>query len=77
MACVNPDGTLTEAARSLLKQLQVSRSPKELSDALSAPLFKVRSSLRKLAEAELIKQEDEGWVITEKGQKVLNETETD
>ena len=71
MACVNPDGSITESAKALLNVIDNPLTPEEISRQLGQPLFKVRSSLREMASADLIKQEDDKFVITEKGREKI------
>ncbi|MDA8169361.1 MAG: hypothetical protein M0Z59_06640 [Nitrospiraceae bacterium] len=72
MGCINPDGTVTEAARELLRLLE----GKPLTDrdvaarTLSGqPLYMIRSRLRELREAGLIEEEAGRFRITEKGRE--------
>mgnify|MGYP001027718668 CR=1 FL=1 len=71
MACVNPDGTLSTSAKELLKILDNPLTPEEISQKLNRPMFKVRSSLREMLEAELISLEEDKYVITEEGTKKI------
>ena len=71
MACINPDGTITQSARAVLQSLQLARSPQELSASLGFPLFKIRSSLREMEEAGLIKKSGEQYIITDLGRELL------
>jgi predicted transcriptional regulator len=69
MACVNPDGTLTESAKALLAILDDPKTPEEISKQLEQPLFKIRSSLREMTSAGLVKEEGAKYIITEKGKE--------
>jgi len=71
MACVNPDGTVTESAKALLNIVQNPLTPEEISKLVGQPLFKVRSSLREMAQAELVKEEAGKFSITEKGKEKI------
>lgn len=71
MACVNPDGTVTESAKALLTVLQNPSTPEDISKQVGQPLFKVRSSLREMVQAELIKEENGKYVLTEKGKEKI------
>ena len=71
MACVNPDGTLSTSAVELLKILDVPMTEGQISSKLKRPLFKVRSSLREMEEAGLIKKTGEEYIITDKGREIL------
>lgn len=71
MPCVNPDGTLTDSARTLLKLLEKPVTPEEIAARLGHPLFRVRASLRELVGADLVRAESGQFVITERGAKKL------
>ena len=70
MACVNPDGSLTESGRNLLTVLAEPLNPEEISRKTGQPLFKVRSSLREMIDAALIAEEDGRYTITAPGKKL-------
>jgi uncharacterized membrane protein YebE (DUF533 family) len=46
MACVKPDGSLTETAKVLLRELENPLDAEEVAPRIGQPLFKVRSILR-------------------------------
>lgn len=71
MACVNPDGTVSESARALLKIVENPLTPEEISEQVGQPLFKVRSSLREMSQAELVREEEGKFTITEKGKEKI------
>ena len=71
MACVNPDGTLSTSAKELLKILNNPITAEEISQKLNRPMFKVRSSIREMLEAELISLVEDKYVITEEGKKKI------
>jgi predicted transcriptional regulator len=71
MACVNPDGTVTDSAKALLNVIQDPLTPEDISKQLGQALFKVRSSIREMAQAELVKEEDGKYVLTEKGREKI------
>jgi predicted transcriptional regulator len=71
MACVNPDGTVTESAKALLGSILDPLTPQEISQKVGQPLFKVRSSLREMTAAELVTEEDGKFTITEKGKEKI------
>jgi predicted transcriptional regulator len=63
MACINEDGTTTEAARTLLALLEAPMTPEEISSRLGRPLYIVRASLRELNDAGLLEpNEGDRWV---------------
>ena len=67
MPCVNPDGTLTDSAKTLLKLLDKPVTPEEIATRLGHPLFWVRASLRELVGADLVRAEGGHYVVTERG----------
>jgi len=69
--CVNPDGTLTDSARALLRLLGNPAAPEEIARRLDRPLFSVRASLRELVGADLVRAEGGEFVVTERGQSRL------
>lgn len=71
MACVNADGTITETARSLLKAVESPLGAEEIAARLGLPLFRVRSSLREMAEAGLILSQGDDFVISGEGRKKI------
>jgi predicted transcriptional regulator len=71
MACVNPDGTITESARALLGIIENPKTPEEISKQLGQPLFKIRSSLREMVSADLVKEEGGRYKISEKGKEKI------
>ncbi len=73
MACVNPDGTLSPSARSLLQLLDRPLTSEEIAAQLKRPLFQVRSSVREMSSAQLIVPEGDGYVRTVEGTQVLKQ----
>jgi predicted transcriptional regulator len=69
MACINPDGTITESAKGLLRILKEPLALEEISKKSGQPLFKIRSSLREMVGAGLVQEEGEKYVATEEGKK--------
>jgi predicted transcriptional regulator len=65
--CVNPDGTLTDSAKLLLRFLEKPVTPEEIANRLGHPLFWVRASLRELVGVDLVRVEGEQYVVTERG----------
>ena len=67
MACINPDGTVTPSARKILRAAETSLTPAELAAATDLPLYRIRSSLRELVQAGLLREQDERYVTTDAG----------
>ncbi|RCK71617.1 MAG: hypothetical protein IGBAC_1588 [Ignavibacteriae bacterium] len=72
MACVNPDGTLSESAKAILLVLKEAKTPEEISRIIDQPLFKVRSALRDLTTANMVQEIQGKFQITEEGLKVIS-----
>ncbi|MFH1764264.1 MAG: hypothetical protein ABIF09_08740 [Gemmatimonadota bacterium] len=72
MACIDAKGTLTPMGLLLLKGLaEQPMPPEDIAKSLGEPLFRVRGSLRELAEAELIEEEGGLYRLTEAGESKL------
>ena len=69
MPCVNPDGSITDSAKALLKVVDIPRTVEEISNKLGQPLFKTRSSLREMVGAGLINEKGNMYVISESGKE--------
>jgi len=71
MGCVNPDGALSSQAESILKALA---SPKELEDVAretGLPLYRVRSAVRELTEADLVEETGGSFRATSVGLELI------
>jgi len=71
MACVNPDGSLSQSAKDLLAFLSAPYTPEEIASKLGRPLFKVRVSLRELSEAEFVEKTGEKFISSAKGKEKI------
>jgi predicted transcriptional regulator len=72
MACISPDGKPTESGTKMLRALKAGLgSPEEIAKEAGLPLFRVRSGLRELAEAGLVKQRDDRYELSEEGAKLI------
>jgi len=69
MRSINPDGSVTARARSLLYLLDKPLTPEEISQKLGQPLFHVKTSLREMVLSQIIDQKGERFVITEQGRE--------
>lgn len=67
MACVNPDGSLSPSAAALLRIAGEPLQPEEIAGKIGQPLFKIRSSIREMTAAGLLREEEGKYVITEEG----------
>lgn len=73
MACVNADGALTPTARTILQRLQQPTEAFALAAETGIPLFRVRSTLRALAEAGLLAESADQFQLTALGMERLAE----
>ncbi|MBT8398192.1 MAG: hypothetical protein HKO65_07310 [Gemmatimonadetes bacterium] len=72
MACIDADGTLTPTGLVLLRGLaEQPLPPEDIAKQISEPIFKVRGSLRELADADLIEEDGGVFKITEAGRSKL------
>lgn len=76
MACINPDGTLTEVARRVLADMArrgaAFAAPEEIAAAAGLPLHRVRATVRETGRAKLIEGDGAGWRLTELGREALD-----
>lgn len=77
MACINPDGTLSEVAKRVLTRLANPHSAAAIAKAAGLPLFRVRATIRETGRAALIAevgQDPDGqavWRLTDLGFEAL------
>jgi predicted transcriptional regulator len=69
MACITSDGALTEAARALLAALAEPLTPEEIAARVGQPLYRVRSSLREMAQAGLVENTGDAYRVTAAGRE--------
>ena len=62
MACVNADGTLSPSGRAMLDAVKAPASADQVAAITGLPLFRVRSGLRELVSAGLVKEEASRYV---------------
>ena len=67
MACVNPDGTLSASASSILRALKTPATPDQVAGDTGLPLYRVRSGLREMVEAKLAREHEGLFQMTELG----------
>lgn len=68
MACVNADGSLTPIAQKVLGALEQPATVTEINQRSGVPLYRVRASVRELAQLGMLEEKNELFCITEKGQ---------
>ena len=72
MACISPDGKPTESGAKMLRALKSGfGSPEEIAKGTGLPLFRVRSGLRELTQAQLAVYKDGKYEVTENGAKLI------
>ena len=72
MACISPNGKLTESGAKMLRALKSGLgSPEEIAKDTQLPLFRVRSGLREFTQAGLVSQEGERYELMDKGAELI------
>ena len=72
LPCVSADGKPTKSGIATLTAIKDGASTvKTISEKTGHPLFKVRSGLRELAKAGLVKQTENDYSLTEQGINIL------
>ncbi|RME20541.1 MAG: hypothetical protein D6798_20240 [Deltaproteobacteria bacterium] len=72
MACVNPDGSLSSTARTVLEALAAGTTDAQLAASLGLPMYRLRSSLRDLRGAGLVAADSDRHVLTDEGRQSLS-----
>lgn len=72
MACINPDGTLSVAAKKILTEMQAPTTLEDVAKQTELPLYRIRSSIRIVVEAGLVEEMNGEYRITEAGQARLD-----
>jgi len=68
MPCISPDGKPTTSGAATIKAIKDgAATPEEIANKTGQPLFKVRSGLRELANAGFIKETENKFALSEKG----------
>lgn len=67
MACINPDGTITKPGRKMLETMQAARTLEEVAQMAEIPLYRVRSVIRELLDADMAVEKEGKYSITEAG----------
>jgi len=72
MPCVSPDGKPTTSGLKTLNAVKDgAKTPKEISEATGQAMYRVRSGLRELVNAEFLTETDGDYDLTDKAKKVL------
>lgn len=70
--CVSADGKPTQSGIKTLTAIKNGAStPQTVSQQTGQPMFKVRSGLRELVNAGLVKQTENKYCLTEEGTKII------
>jgi len=73
MAVVGPDGTPTESGSQILLAIHAGiRLPEDIAQHTSLALFVVRSGLRDMEKARLVKRSADGYELDERGIELLS-----
>jgi predicted transcriptional regulator len=73
MPCVKPDGTLEPMAQAIVRALRTPRTIEGVCDHLRLPLYRVRSTMRELADAALVAESDGVYALTDRGRSRVEE----
>jgi DNA-binding IclR family transcriptional regulator len=72
MACLNPDGTLTSSAQAVLACIGEGADEQQIVAATGVARFQVRSLLRDMTKANLVRCDEGGiYTLTEQGADLL------
>lgn len=71
MGCINPDGTLSTVARTVLTLLHAPHTAETAAAATGLPLYRVRATIRETGRANLIEPVGEAWRLTPLGEEAL------
>lgn len=74
MPCINADGTLTEAAVTLMKEMAEHPSLDEVAAITDIPLYLVRATARDLLNTKLVTEEGGRYSLTDLGSDKLRLT---
>ncbi|MBN1880395.1 hypothetical protein JW823_09825 [bacterium] len=73
MACINPDGSLSAVALLMLDYLREPHTETDIVQRAAQPVYRIRSSLRELADSGLVELTGRYWSITARGTDILNQ----
>lgn len=73
MACVNPDGQLTEAARLILSAMEQPVPLSYVATQTGLPMYRIRSAARELAEGGFAAEAGGDWQITGVGMAAIRQ----
>lgn len=67
MPCVKPDGTLEPMVQAIIRALRSPRTVEGVCEHLRLPLYRVRGTMRELAEAALVAETNGVYALTDTG----------
>jgi predicted transcriptional regulator len=73
VACINPDGSLTGAAKKIMAAMHDPISLRDVAEQTMLPLYRIRSSVREILQAGLVEEKDGAYTITAAGRELLQE----
>lgn len=71
MACVNPNGEITESARQILAAMEHPVPLPQVAALTGFPLYRIRSAARELAQAGLAAESHDAWQVTAEGRAAI------
>jgi DNA-binding IclR family transcriptional regulator len=74
MACVNPDGQLSEAAQLILSAMDQPVPLQQVAAATGLPMYRIRSAVRELSEGGFATEDGGEWQITGVGLAAVRKT---
>lgn len=74
MACLNPDGQLTEAAQLILSAMDQPVPLSKIAAATGLPMYRIRSAVRELSEGGFAAEDGGDWQITGVGLSAIRKT---
>lgn len=77
MACISPDGTLSEPARKVLRALAQEKPLEAAAAEVDVPLYRIRSSVRELVQAGFVQESGARFQTTPAGRAKLEELAPD
>lgn len=72
MACLGPDGSLTVQAKAVLRALEAPRPLEDVARDAGLPLYRIRGSIRELAQAGLVEEAEGLYRTTAAGRAELS-----
>lgn len=71
MACINPDGSITRPGRKMMEAMSLPKTLEDVAKETAIPVFRIRSVIRELLEAEYVEESEGLYSTTEKGRYKL------